>query len=465
MEKHPAGAAQPNLGTEPVGRLLFKLALPAITAQVINLLYNMVDRMYIGHIPDTGPAALTGMGVAMPVIMMFSAFAALVSMGGAPRASIFMGKGDKPMAERILGNCTAAMLLLSAVLTVAFQIWGKPVLWLFGASEATIGYAWSYMRIYSMGTVFVLLALGLNAFINAQGFARMGMFTVLIGAVCNIVLDPIFIFVFDMGVAGAAWATIISQGISCIWVVAFLCGKKTYLRIRLSNLRIAPSVLLPCIGLGVSPFIMQMTESAISVCFNTSMRTYGGDDAVAAMTVLISVMQFSMLPLTGLSQGCQPIVSYNYGAGNEARVAKAFRLLLTCALTYSISLWALCLVRPGVLVAIFLDQPELSAYAQRCLRVFMSGSLFFGAQLACQQTFVALSRAKISVFLALLRKVILLIPLIYILPAALPVNKVLAVILAEPVADLTAVTVTTTTFAIAFRRIRAEMRRRAGQVK
>ena len=463
--RHLAGAAQPDLGAEPVGRLLFQLALPAITAQIINLLYNMVDRMYIGHIPDIGPAALTGMGVAMPVILMFSAFAALVSMGGAPRASFFMGRGDDPMAERILGNCTAAMLITSAALTAVFQLWGQPILWAFGASEATIGYAWSYMRIYSMGTVFVLLSLGLNAFINAQGYARMGMLTVLIGAVCNILLDPLFIFVFDMGVAGAAWATILSQGISCLWVVGFLCGRTSRLRIRPANLRIAPAVLLPCLGLGLSPFIMQMTESAISVCFNTSMKLYGGDPAVGAMTVLISVMQFSLLPLNGLSQGCQPIVSFNYGAGKEERVGRAFRLLLTCALTYSISLWALCMLRPGVLVGIFLDQPELSAYSQWCLRVFMSGSLFFGSQLACQQTFIALGRARISLFLAVLRKVILLIPLIYILPAVLPVDKVLAVLLAEPVADLTAVTVTTITFAVSFRHIRAEMRQRAGQAE
>lgn len=448
-----------ELGTGSVGKLLFRLALPAITAQLINVLYNMVDRMYIGHIPDIGPAALTGMGVAMPVIMVISAFAALVSMGGAPRASIMMGRGDNEAAEVILGNCTTMMLGLGVVLTAVFLAFGRPILMLFGASENTIGYAWDYMRIYALGTVFVLLALGLNAFINAQGYARMGMYTVLIGAVCNIVLDPIFIFGFGMGVQGAAWATILSQAVSCVWVLAFLRGKNSFLRLKAHNMRLRLRVIAPCLALGVSPFIMQMTESAIAVCFNTSLFKYGGDMAVGAMTVLVSVMQFSMLPMMGLTQGAQPIISYNYGAHNADRVSRTFRLLVTSSLVYSASLWALCMTLPQALVYIFVDDAALAAYTQWCLRLYMCGSVFFGAQIACQQTFIALGKAGMSVFLALLRKVLLLIPLVYVLPLIITQNQVAAVLLAEPVADLTAVTVTVSCFAVSFRRVLRNLRR------
>ena len=453
-----AQAPGTELGQGSVGKLLFRLALPAITAQLINVLYNMVDRMYIGHIPGIGAAALTGMGVAMPVIMVISAFAALVSMGGAPRASIMMGRGDNEAAEVILGNCTSMMLGLGVVLTGVFVAFGRPILMLFGASENTIGYAWDYMRIYALGSVFVLLALGLNAFINAQGYARMGMYTVLIGAVCNIVLDPIFIFVFDMGVQGAAWATILSQAVSCAWVLAFLRGKNSFLRLRARNLRPQLRVILPCLALGVSPFIMQLTESAITVCFNTSLLKYGGDMAVGAMTVLASVMQFSMLPMVGLTKGSQPIVSYNYGARNAERVSRAFKLLLTCSLVYSASMWALCMAAPQVLVYIFVDDAALAAYTQWCLRLYMCGTLFFGAQLACQQTFIALGKAGMSVFLALLRKVLLLIPLVYALPLIFTENQVASVLLAEPVADLTAVTITVSCFAFSFRRMLRALR-------
>jgi putative MATE family efflux protein len=331
------------LGTEPIGKLLFKLALPTITAQLINMFYNLVDRMYIGHIPNEGPLALTGVGVCLPIIMLVSAFAALVGMGGAPRASIFMGKGDNKTAEKILGNCFALLLCLSAVLTVVFSVFGKDMLMIFGASQNTVKYSVSYMNIYVMGTVFVQITLGMNAFISAQGFATTSMFTVLIGALCNIILDPIFIFGLNMGVAGAALATIISQAVSAVFVICFLCGKKTLLRIKIKNTKLESKIIMPCIILGLAPFIMQSTESIIAVCFNASLLKYGGDIAVGAMTILTSVMQFCMLPLQGLAQGAQPITSYNFGANNAQRVKQTYFCLLKVCLIYSSVLWQQCL--------------------------------------------------------------------------------------------------------------------------
>ena len=317
-----------ELGTRPVGRLLFSLALPAITAQVVNVLYNMVDRMYIGHIPVVGATALTGLGVTLPVILLVSAFATLASMGGAPRASSMMGKGRKEDAERILGNCTMALVVMAVLLTAVILIFGREALLIFGADQETIGYAWDYLAIYALGTIAVQVALGLNAFITAQGFSRTSMLTVLIGAVLNIILDPVFIFALNMGVRGAALATILSQAVSAVWVVRFLTGKKTHLRIRASYLRISAKVYLPCVALGLSPFIMQFTESVLYVCFNSSLLRYGGNLAVGAMTILSSVMQFSLLPLQGLTQGAQPIVSFNYGAGNRDRAVSYTHLTL-----------------------------------------------------------------------------------------------------------------------------------------
>ena len=444
------------LAEEKVGKLLFRLALPAITAQIINVLYNMVDRMYIGHIPVIGADALTGLGVTMPVIMAISAFAALVSMGGAPRASIMMGKNDLPQAEKILGNCTLLLISIAILLTFVFLTWGREILLLFGASANTIGYAWDYMQIYTLGTIFVQTALGLNAFITAQGYAKTSMYTVLIGAVCNIILDPIFIFLFDMGVRGAALATIISQAISSFWVVRFLTRDRSLLRIRPQNLRLQANVILPCLALGVSPFIMQFTESVLFVCFNTSLLEYGGDLAVGAMTILSSVMQFSMLPLQGLTQGAQPIVSFNYGAGNLHRVKRTFSLLLCACLVYSTTLWTISMFAPQLFVYIFTDTPALRDYSIWALRIYMAASLLFGIQIACQQTFIALGNAKASVFLALLRKVILLIPLIYILPQFFS-DQAMAVFLAEPIADFCAVCVTGTTFFFSFRKLMRTM--------
>ena len=444
-----------NLGEDRIGGLLFKLALPAILAQVINLLYNLVDRMYIGHIAKVGSVALTGLGVTMPFIMCVAAFAALVSMGGAPRASIMMGRGNREEAERILGNCTSMLVIVAVIVTAVSQIWGTDILMLFGASESTLPYAWAYMQIYSIGTIFVQLALGLNAFINAQGFAKTGMLTVVIGAVCNIILDPVFIFGLHMGVRGAALATIISQGISCVWIVRFLLGRQTTLRIRKENLRIRPKTVGPCIALGVAPFIMQFTESVLNICFNTSLLKYGGDVAVGAMTILSSVMQMSMLPIQGLTQGAQPIIGFNYGAKKMDRVKKTFRLLLLSCVTFTAVIWLICMLLPQAFILIFTDQAELIAFTKWAMRIYMAVSLIFGVQISCQQTFIALGNAKTSVFLALLRKVLLLIPLIYILPAFME-DKLMAVFLAEPVADVIAVTTTSILFYRTYRSLGKE---------
>ncbi|MDD3242455.1 MAG: MATE family efflux transporter [Eubacteriales bacterium] len=440
------------LGKGSIGKLLFQLAVPAITAQVVNLLYNMVDRVYIGHMEGTGPLALTGVGVCMPLIMVISAFAALVSMGGAPRASIYLGKGEKDNAEKTLGNCAALQMALSLVLTAVFLLFGDRLLVLFGASENTLPYASAYLRIYSIGTLFVQLTLGMNAFVTAQGFAKISMLTVLIGAVCNIVLDPIFIFVFKMGVSGAALATILSQAVSAAWVMVFLTGKKTTLRLRARNLRLAPHIILPCLALGLSPFIMQFTESVITMCFNASLLKYGGDVAVGSMSILAIVMQFSMMPMMGLSQGAQPIVSYNYGAGSAPRVKKAFNLLLISSVIYSCLLWLAAMLFPQVFVHMFTSDAQLLAFSSHAMRIYMSTAFVFGVQLACQQTFIAIGNAPYSLFLAVLRKVVLLIPLIYLLPAMLPIPKTDAVFLAEPVADVLAVTTTAILFAIQFKK-------------
>ena len=439
-----------ELGTLSVGKLLFKLAMPAIAAQIINLLYNLVDRMYIGHIAKVGKLALTGVGVCLPLIMLISAFAALVSMGSAPRASIFLGKGEKDNAEKTLGNSFSLLVIISLILTITFFCFSKDLLLAFGASENTIDYAVSYMKIYSIGTIFVQLTLGLNAFISAQGFAKVSMMTVLIGAVCNIILDPILIFGFNMGVSGAALATILSQSLSMIWIIIFLTGKKTTLKIKRKNLILSKSIVLPSIALGLAPFIMQSTESIIAVCFNSSLLRYGGDIAVGAMTILTSVMQFSLLPLTGLTQGGQPILSYNYGARKPERVKKAFKILLISCLSYSIILWSLAMLTPKSFVLIFNNDPELLEFTAHALRIYMALSGIFGIQIACQQSFIALGNAKTSLFLALLRKVILLIPLIYIMPLLME-NKTAAVFMAEPVADFIAVTTTAILFYIQFR--------------
>lgn len=439
------------LGTAPIGKLLFKLAIPTVVAQIINMLYNIVDRIYIGHIPQEGSLALTGVGVCMPIIMIVTAFAALVSAGGAPRASIFMGKKDNDSAEKTLGNCFMLQIILSVILTVVLLIWSEDLLLVFGASKNTISYATAYMSIYAIGTVFVQLTLGMNAFITAQGFTKISMVSIIIGAVCNIILDPIFIFGFDMGVKGAALATILSQAVSCVWVISFLCGKKTIIKLKFSDLKLSSKIILPCVALGTATFIMQSSESVISVCFNSSLLRYGGDIAVGAMTILTSVMQFAMLPLQGIAQGAQPILSFNYGAKNSVRVKKTFKILLVTCLVYSVSLWMLIMLFPKVFAGIFTPDVELIDFTSRALRIYLGGIFLFGIQIACQMTFTSLGKAVNSIVVAVVRKFVLLIPLIYVIPQVLS-NKTMGVYLAEPVADIIAVTFTSILFYFQFKK-------------
>lgn len=445
------------LGTEPVGRLLLKLALPTVTAQVINMLYNIVDRIYIGHIPDVGDVALTGVGVCMPLIMIVTAFAAFAGFGGAPRASIFMGKGDNDSAEKTLGNCFVVQILISVALTAVLLVWNRDFLMAFGASENTIQYGVDYMNIYAIGTIFVQLTLGMNAFITAQGFAKTGMLSVLIGAVANIILDPIFIFGFDLGVKGAALATVLSQAASCTWVLLFLFGKKTVLKIRRGNLLLRAKILFPSLALGLSTFIMQASESVISICFNRSLQNYGGDIAVGAMTILTSVMQFAMLPLQGLGQGAQPIISYNYGAGNADRVRSAYKLLLKANLCYSTLLWLCVMLFPQIFAGMFTNEEALLEFTKPALRIYMACMLLFGIQMACQMTFTSLGNAKASILVAVMRKFILLIPLIYILPLVFTGDQTTAVYMAEPIADFFAVSFTVVLFAFQFRKAMAKI--------
>lgn len=417
----------------------------------LNMLYNIIDRIYIGHMPQDGDLALTGVGVCMPIIMIVSAFAALVSSGGAPRASIFMGKKDLKTAEEILGGCFSLQIILSVILTVVLLIFNRDLLLAFGASENTIGYSTSYMNIYAIGTIFVQLTLGMNSFITAQGFTKISMLSVLIGAVANIILDPVFIYACNMGVSGAALATVISQALSCVWVISFLCGKKSLLRIKLKNLFVQPKIILPCLALGLATFIMQSSESIISVCFNSSLLRYGGDVAVGAMTILTSVMQFAMLPLQGIAQGAQPISSYNYGSKNKDRVKKTFKLLLIVSVVYSFVLWICVMLFPRSFALLFTTEPALLDFTENVIRIYFGGMFLFGVQIACQMTFVSLGNAPASVIVAIVRKFVLLLPLIYIVPN-LVTDPTLGVYMAEPIADIIAVTFTIILFSFQFRK-------------
>ena len=439
------------LGNAPIGKLLFKLAVPTVVAQLINMLYNIVDRIYIGHIPKVGDMALTGVGVCMPIILIVSAFAALVSSGGAPRASIYMGKKDMESAERTLGACFGLQVIVSIVLTVVLLVWNRDLLLAFGASENTVEYATAYMSIYAIGTVFVQLTLGMNAFVSAQGFTKISMISVLIGAVANIALDPLFIYGLGMGVEGAALATVISQALSTVWIVSFLFGKKTILRLRLQNLVPSPKTVLPCLALGSATFIMQASESVISVCFNSSLLHYGGDIAVGAMAILTSVMQFAMLPPQGIAQGAQPILSYNYGAKNAERVKKTYKTLLTVCVIYSVVLWLAVMIMPRVFVSIFTPDAALVDFAAKALRIYFAGMVLFGIQIACQMTFVSLGNAPSSILVAVVRKFVLLLPLIYIVPRLVG-DPTVGVYMAEPIADVTAVTFTTILFIFQFKK-------------
>lgn len=439
------------LGTEPVGKLLFKLAVPTVVAQLVNMLYNIVDRIYIGHMPGDGSLALTGVGVCLPVIMIVSAFAALVSAGSAPNASIYMGKKDYDSAEKILGGSFSLQIIISLVLTVLLVLFHRPLLLTFGASANTIDYASAYMSIYALGTLFVQLTLGMNAFIIGQGFTKIGMYTIVVGAIINIILDPILIYGLGMGVQGAALATILSQCASAVWCVMFLCGKKTILKLRREHLKIDWKLIAPCLALGVATFIMQASESVISVCFNASLLKYGGDIAVGAMTICSSVMQFAMLPLQGIAQGAQPISSYNYGAKNADRVRQTFRLLFISCMVYAITLWLCIQIKPELFVRIFTPDAELIAFAQKALKVYCGALFLFGIQISCQMTFVSTGNAPCSVIVAVVRKFVLLLPIIYIMPHVLA-DQAMAVYWAEPVADAIAVSFTAILFFTQFRK-------------
>ena len=436
-----------DLGRDNIPRLLMRLALPAVAAQLVNALYNIVDRMYIGHMPGEGDLALTGVGVTFAVIMLVSALASLVCVGGGSRAAIHMGEGRNDKAEEILGSCTLLLIIIAVAVTLGLWFIREPMLLLFGASENTVGYGSDYLGVYLLGTIFVMISVGLNYFISTQGFSTVSMGTTLIGAVVNIALDPIFIFAFDMGVKGAALATIIAQAVSAGWVLRFLLGKKTQLRIRLKYLRLRGSILGPVLAIGISPFIMQSTESILNVVFNSSLKAYGGDLAVGAMTIASSVMQLLGCLMIGFAQGASPIIGYNYGAGQSQRVKQAARLLVIITTSISAAVWLLVELFPGLFVRIFNDDPALVEYATWALRIYSGGLFAMGIQHSRQQSFVALGQAKISLFLALLRKGVLLIPLIYILPCFFE-NQVFAVFLAEPIADILAATATTTLFSV-----------------
>ena len=445
------------LGTEPVGKLLWKLAVPTVVAQIINMLYNIVDRIFIGHMPENGSLALTGVGLCMPIIMIITAFAALVGAGGAPRASIYMGKKDQDTAEKILGGCFMVQIFISAILTAVLLLWNRELLLAFGAKEDTIGYAVDYLNIYAIGTIFVQLTLGMNAFITAQGFTRTSMLSVAIGAVSNIILDPVFIYAFDLGVRGAALATIISQAMSTVWVLCFLFGKKTVLKLRPCNFFVSPKIILPCLALGLATFVMQSSESIITICFNTSLAE--STVAVGAMTILSSVMMFAMLPLQGIGQGAQPITSYNYGAGNKERVKKTFRLLLISSVIYSAALWAFIELFPGVFAGLFTPDPELRDFTAKALRIYCGGMLLFGVQIACQSTFTALGKSVQSIIVAVVRKFGLLLPFIYLMPV-LTGEKIMGVYWAEPVSDILAVTFTAILFFFQFKKTLRSMDRK-----
>ena len=438
--------------TEKIPRLLAQLAIPAVVAQIINLLYNIVDRIYIGHISGVGAAALTGGGLFTPILMLINAFAMLAGSGGAPRAAISMGKKDNKTAEQILGNCFALLVLMAIILTVIFFILAPKLLTLFGASEKTLPYAVAYARIYILGSIFVLIVLGMNPFITTQGFAKISMLTTIIGAVINIILDPIFIFVFNLGVRGAAIATVLSQAVGAIWILRFLSGEKTILHLKKENFRLQKDIILPCLALGVSTFVMLSTESILSISFTSSLSRYGGDIAVGAMTIITSISQLATLPLQGICQGGQPIMSYNFGAGNKDRVKKAFFTQFKVCAIFTTLFCIIVTAFPRLFAGIFSNNTELITYTAWALRIYMAGIFSLGFQVCCQQSFMALGQAKVSLLLACLRKLILLIPLIFILPLFIQ-NKVFAVFLAEPISDILAAIITTITFLSRFNKI------------
>lgn len=439
-----------KLGKEPLRKLFFTMAIPSVLAQLINVLYNIVDRIYIGHIKDIGSLALTGVGVTFLIIMVVSAFSAFAGQGGAPLASILLGAKDQEKAEKVLGSSTALLLVFSISLTLIFQILKTPLLYAFGASDNVIGFAQDYIGLYLWGTIFVMLSLGLNTFISGQGNAKTAMFSVLIGAVTNIILDPIFIFVMNMGVKGAALATVISQAFSAIWVVNFLISKKSSLKIKRENLKLDMKFVKKIGSLGCSPFIMQSTESLVLLTLNSGLQKYGGDLYVGSMSILISVLQLIFVPVSGIAQGVQPIISYNFGAGNRERVVKTFKALLIVCLMATMFMGGIAVLFPNFYVKMFTESEELMKLTSKMMPIFTLGMCIFGIQQSIQVTFLAMGQAKFSIFIALLRKVILLVPLAIILPRFLGVK---GIYYAEPMADITSVVVASITFALNFKSI------------
>lgn len=441
-----------KLGTAPLGRLMLSLALPTVLAQLINVLYNVVDRIYIGHMQGDGNLALTGVGVTLPIITLIAAFSAFAGAGGAPLAAIELGKKDERKASLIMGNSAWLLVFFSIVLTIGFLIFKIPILYAFGASSKTIAYANDYITIYLLGTIFVQLALGLNAFISGQGAAKAAMLSVLIGSVINIVLDPIFIFALHLGVRGAALATVISQFVSAVWVVSFLKSKRSVLYLKL--VRPDKSLILKIAALGIAPFVMQSTESLVTITFNTGLQRYGGDLYVGSMSILMSIMQLIVIPVNGITQGVQPIVSYNYGAGNRLRVKETVIRLVSVCLLGTLILAGVAIFCPSIYASMFTNDAELVALICRIMPIFFLGIAIFGIQAACQSTFLALGQAKVSLFIAMLRKIILLIPLALILPKFLGVK---GIYIAEPVSDVISVIVTSVLCVITLKRIFIEM--------
>lgn len=468
-EEKNSAAAPNKLETGNIWSLMISLAIPSIVAQLVGILYNMVDRMFIGHI-ENGTTAMAALSVSLPLITCITAFTRLVGIGGAPFCAIKMGQKDQDGAEEIMGVSFASLIAVGAVLTVVILIFQEPILLLFGADETTLSLACDYVTIYALGTIFVMISLGMNSYITTQGFARTGMFTVLIGAVLNIIFDAFFINVLHMGVKGAAIATIIAQGISCVWALSFLFGKKSLLRMRRKYFRIKKKVLLPIMALGVSPFTMSVTESLIQIAFNNQLAKYGGTIAVGTVAILFSLWQFMSLPVQGFCQGAQPIISYNYGAGNFSRVRKACRINIVICLIFAACVTFLMTGMPKLFARIFSSDPDMIELCSWALPIYLGGGIVFGAQTGCQQSFMALGQARISLIMACLRKVVLIAPFIYIFPATVAKfpfaaaasesvshmveypAEVFAIFFAEPVSDITAAMCTSIVFYLFYRK-------------
>ena len=398
-----------------MARNIIAMAVPMTVAQLINILYNVVDRMYLGRLP--GHLALTGLGLCLPIISILMGFANLCGMGGSPLCSICRGRGENEEAERIMGNSFSLLLLFGAALTVLCLIFRRPILYLFGASDVTFPYANDYLTIYILGTLFVMISLGMNPFINAQGFSRMGMITVAVGAAVNIVLDPIFIFLLDMGVRGAALATVISKGCSALWVMKFLTGKKAILKLRLSALRLQAGRVRRILSLGTSGFVMSMTNSLAQVLCNASLEAYSGDLYVGVMTVINSIREIITMPVQGITSGCQPVLGYNYGAGQYGRVRQGIRFTTVLTVGYSVVVWAVVMLLPEPLIRIFNNEADLIAAGIPAFRIYFATFFFMSFQFIGQSVFVGLGRSKNAIFFSLLRKAFIVAPLTLILPA------------------------------------------------